>query len=206
MRREASIVSAIWACVALVLAGCSAGPPLRVYMLSEGSASNEATAADPLPPSGAPVVEVARVSLPDYLDSRDLIVRRGDVLERSNTGRWASRLSVGATRLLTAQVMMHLPDAWVTNDSQARAPDYRLIVNVSRLDVTSAGTGVVEADWEIVPRSASEEIIRRRTRFSMNGAVGTDEAVVNFERALLGRLASEIANGIQWRSESKTMG
>jgi uncharacterized protein len=197
----------VWASVALALAGCAAGPPLNLYTLSDGSSSNEAaTAADPPPSRGTPVIEVGRVNLPEYLDSQDLIVRRGDVLERSSTGRWATRLSIAATDLLTTQLTMRLPDAWVTDQPQARPPDYRLMLHIDRLDITGSGTGIVEADWELVPRGAAGVVVRRRIQFSMHGAVGTDEAVVHFERQLLDRLASEIdLNGIQWRSESKTM-
>ncbi len=197
-RARIGIVRGVPLSVALALAGCVAGPPLNLYTLSEGSASSEgamtAAAADPPPAKGAPVIQIARVSMPEYLDSQDLIVRRGDVLERSSTGRWASRLSIAATDLLTAQLTVHTPDAWVTDVPPARAPDYRLIVHIDRLDITSSGTGVLEADWDIVPRAPSGEVIRHRTDFSMQGAVGTDEAVVRLERRLLDRLASEIAS------------
>jgi uncharacterized protein len=192
-RAPIGIALAVCASVAAALAGCAAAPALNLYTLSGGSPSDDSsTALTGPPPRGAPIIEIARVSLPEYLDSRELYVRRGDALERSSTGRWASRLSIAATDLLTTQLMMRLPDAWVTDQPQARTPDYRMIVHIDRLDIMSSGTGVVEADWEIVPRGASGEIIRRRTRFSMNGAVGTDEAVVHFERLLLDRLAGEI--------------
>jgi hypothetical protein len=69
---------------------------------------------------------------------------------------------------------------------------YRLTIHISRLDITNTGTGVVEADWEIVPRSPAGEIIRCQTRFSMSGPVATDQSIARFERALLDRLAGEI--------------
>jgi uncharacterized protein len=191
---------AAWVSTAVALASCAAGPPLTLYTLSDGSTSPEGsiTPADPPAPSGAPVIEIARVSLPEYLDSEDLIVRQGDVLERSRTGRWASRLPVAATDLLTTQLAMRRSDAWITDQPQARPPDYRLIIRIDRLDITSSGTGLVEAHWEIVPRGASQEVIRRRAQFSMTGAVGSDEAVVQLERRLLDRLASEIDSGSPW--------
>jgi uncharacterized protein len=126
------------------------------------------------------------------VDSRDLVVRRGDILERSRTGRWASRLSLATTDLLTARLAMRQSDAWVTDQPQARTSEYRLLVHISRLDITTTGTGTVEAVWEIVPQDAGEAIIRRRIRFTMSGAVGTDEGVARFERSLLERLSSGI--------------
>lgn len=176
--------------VALALAACAAAPPLKIYAFSEDPEVPVTT--DAPPPHGAPLIEVANVTLPAYLDSRDLVVRQGDVLERSSTGRWASRLSLGATELLTARLTTRWPEKWVTDQPQARTADYRLMVHISRLDITTTGTGVVEADWEIVPHGASAEIIRRRIRFTMNGSVATDQDIARFERALLDRLAGEI--------------
>jgi uncharacterized lipoprotein YmbA len=43
------------------------------------------------------VIAVARVTLPDDLDTQDILVRRGSVLESSHTARWASRLSLAVT-------------------------------------------------------------------------------------------------------------
>lgn len=183
----------VWVSIALALVGCTAAPALKLYMLSDSPPSTEgSTAPDPAPPRGALVIQVARLKLPESLDTRDLVLRRGDVLERSSTGRWASRLSIAATDLLTVRLAMRRPDAWVTDQAYMQPPDYRLIVHVDRLDITSSGTGLVEADWEIVPRGATREIIRGRTQFSMQGAVGSDEAVVQFERLLFNKLASEI--------------
>jgi uncharacterized protein len=180
--------------VALVLAGCAAAPPLRVYTLAENPESSGAamTAAEPSPPPGAPVIEIARVTLPDYVDSRDLVLRQGDQLERSSTARWASRLSLATTDLLTARLALRRPDAWVTDQPQVRTPDYRLLVHISRLDITNTGTGTVEAVWEIDPHDACEAVIRHRSHFTMSGAVGTDARVARFERSLLERLSSEI--------------
>lgn len=178
---------------ALALSACAAAPALKTYVLTEGQSGNavQAVAADP-PSHTAAVIEVTRVTLPPYLDSLDLVLRQGDVLERSSTGRWASRLSVGATELLTERLERRQPEAWVTDEPQSRPPDYRLMVRISRLDITRAGTGTVEAYWEIVPSSDSGGIIRGRVRFTMQGSVATDPDVADFERALLVRLADNI--------------
>lgn len=180
--------------VVSMLNACVAAPPLTIYDLSESPTQDAVStvAADPPPSRGMPVIEVARVTLPAYLDSQDLIVRRGDVLERSSTARWASRLSIAATELLTAQLEHRETGAWVTDQAPARTADYRLMVHISRLDITRAGGGVVEADWELVPRGASGQVIRRRIDFTMKGSVTTDPKVATFERALLEHLAEEI--------------
>lgn len=143
------------------------------------------------PPMGrkALVVEVARVSLPDDLDTEDIQVRHGSVLQGSRHGRWASRLSVGATGLLTARLARRRPDALFTDQPQAGAPSYRILVNVSRLDVTAEGAATLEADWQIVPRDPARPARRDRTRLVAMGPVATDRDVV----ALVGTVLDQLA-------------
>jgi hypothetical protein len=174
--------------ILFAFAGCAAGPPLKFYTLSEGSISSDA---QPLA-RGGPVIEVVRVSLPSYADTEDLFVRRGNVIERSPTGRWVSRLSLLATGLLTAQLAASNPDALVTDQPQGRPVDYRIMIHISELDVSSEGQAIVAVDWQIVPRNVGKEIVWNRARFSMSGAVATDQDIVSLERALFRRVAAAI--------------
>lgn len=173
--------------LALLLAAC-ASPPLKLYTLA-------AAPQDPDPPpqrSTGPVIVIDRVSLPGYLDTQDLVVRRGVVLERSLTGRWASRLSVGATDLVTNLLGMRRPDALVINTSPAGQSDYEISIHIGTLDVTSSGTAVVVADWQIVPRATRGPIVRDQIRFTMQGSVANDRSIVRLQTRLFERLASAI--------------
>jgi uncharacterized lipoprotein YmbA len=185
-----------WACrgarpvaAALLLASC-AGPPLTLYTLGTPGLALDAA------PLGrrAVVIEVARVSLPDALDTEDILVRHGSVLRRSEQGRWASRLSAGITRLLVARLAQRRPDALVTAQPQTEAPAYRVLVNISRLDVTAEGTAALEADWQVVPRDPALPPRRDRGAFSATGAVATDRDVVALEGAVLDQLAARIGD------------
>jgi uncharacterized protein len=171
----------------LVLAGC-AGPPLRLYTLSDAS--------DPADPPGsirhiAPVIRVDRVIVPGYLDTQDILVRHGHVLERSPTGRWATRLSIAATELLSARLAMRRPDALVTDESEGGAYDYEIRVDVSELDVMSSGEAILAADWQI-RRRAGAAPIRSRLRLVRHGSVATDASVVQLEAVLFDQLADAI--------------
>jgi uncharacterized lipoprotein YmbA len=173
--------------LALVLVAC-ASPPLKLYTLA---AAPQDPGPPPARPSG-PVIVVDRVSLPAHLDTQDLIVRRGDVLERSPTGRWASRLSVGATDFMTDLLAMRRPDALVTDATPAGEPDYEIRIHVGTFDVTSAGAAVVAADWQIIPRAAHGMIVRDQIRFTMHGSVENDQSVAQFQTRLFERLAAAI--------------
>jgi uncharacterized lipoprotein YmbA len=171
---------------AVLLLTCCAGPPLVLYTLN--------VPAPGAPPPGSPglVIQVARVTVPDELDSQDIIYRNGDILHRSQLGRWASRLSLGITDRLTERLGARRPDALVTDQPQSDTAAYRLLINIGRLDVTAAGTAELDANWTIVPRDAKKPVLRDRVRLTASGPVATDQDVVALVSGLLDRLAAAI--------------
>ena len=183
------------AVIGIPLASCAA-PPVTLYALgASGGGSPGTPPATALQP-GAAVIQLSRVTLPDYLDTQDIMVRRGSVLDSSHTGRWASRLSLGATGLLAARLARTRPDALVTDQPQTTAPTHRLLVNISRFDVAAdtatTGRATLDADWLIVPRDAALPTMRGRITLGVEGPVGSDQDVVAMETTLLSRLADSI--------------
>jgi uncharacterized lipoprotein YmbA len=155
------LFNAVLAASALAVAGCAA-PALSLFTLAAPTAGKPQA---PLP--GKPmVIEVARISLPDEIDSEDMLVRNGPTLIRSSTGRWASRLSLQATDRVTARLAERRPDALVVNRAQAQSPSYRIVINISRLDVLPDGSGVMEADWQIIPSDSAIAALRDRGSFT----------------------------------------
>lgn len=172
---------------ALAVSACAARP-LKLYTLNDPAALGPPGQLRP----GAPVIEVDRLTLPDYIDTLDILLRRGSVLERSDGARWASRLSILATNLLTARLATRAPDALVTDQWRGTAADYRLMVQVTRLDVTTAGVASLNAYWQIIPRNPQLRTVRDRTRIRVTGPVATDQEVVDLETELFERLAGAI--------------
>jgi len=172
---------------ALLLTSCAA-PPLNLYTLNVPSSP-----AEPPPLGSKPtVIEIVRVAVPDELDTQDIVVRNGDRLVRSRQGRWASRLSLGITDRLTERLAAQRPDALITDQPRADPPSYRVLINISRLDVTKAGTATLDANWTILPHDPSRPILRDRVGFSATGPVATDQEVVTQVGSLLDRLAGAI--------------
>jgi uncharacterized lipoprotein YmbA len=172
--------------IALLVAACGA-PPLNLYTLDVPAAAESA------PLGGKPVViEVRRVAIPDYLDTQDILVRAGSTLDRSREGRWASRLSLGATHFLAGRLAERRPDALVTDQPQIGSPDYRIFLTINTFDVTTSGVATLEADWMIVPRNPAAPTRRARARFSATGPVVTDQDVVLLDKTLLQQLANAI--------------
>jgi hypothetical protein len=172
----------------LLLAACAA-PKLTLYTLD--------TAPPELLQPNKPrvVIAVARVTLPDELDTQDIVVRDGSTLRRSSLGRWASRLSLGITDRLTERLGKRYPDALVTDRPLAETPAERVVVNISRLDVTSAGETTLDADWVVVPRDPRRPTSRDRLHVTATGPVATDQDVVTLVGDLLDRLAAAINIG-----------
>jgi uncharacterized lipoprotein YmbA len=132
------------------------------------------------------------VVIPDYLDNQDILVRNGNTLQRSSHGRWASRLSIEVTRYLTGLLAARRPNALVTDQPPVAAPNDRIFITISKLDVTSAGLATLQADWSIVPHNPAQPIRSQRATFTANGPVSTDQEVVVLTQAVLTRLADAI--------------
>ncbi len=172
--------------LALALAGC-AGSAASLYTLGTGQ-----TAAGPMHGQVPVVIAIARVRIPDELDSEDLLVRAGSVLRRSPNGHWATRLSTEVTDRITDRLAARRPDALVTSGDQAQTPDWQIVITLSRLDVSADGHAVLAADWVIVPRDPARPLRRDRAVIALDGAVATDLDVVRPEGALVDGLGQVI--------------
>ena len=183
------IFNASLSAAALALSACAA-PALSLFTLAAPGATRQQA---PLP--GRPmVIEVARVSLPDEIDSEDMLLRAGPTLIRSSTGRWASRLSLQVTDRITARLAERRPDALVVNRAQAQSPSYRIVINIARLDVLSDGSGTLEADWQIIPADGAIPAFRDRGRFS---AQQDASKAVSLLVAAIGDLLDQLASAIK---------
>jgi uncharacterized lipoprotein YmbA len=172
------------------LTACAA-PPLKVYTLDA-----PAVVVDTGPAQTQASLEVWRIVLPDYLDTQDIVLREGSQIKRSNHARWASRLSIGATDLVTARLAAARPDLFITDQPLVSPARYRLFINISRLDVSWDGTASLAADWTIVPRDNRRPELHERTAFALTGPVKTDADVVGLTNAVLDELAVRIERDV----------
>lgn len=180
-----------WVSLGLLVSACAA-PPLTLYTLGAPAVAVGAEGN----PADAPTLEVRRVALPDYLDTQDIVTRDGSTIARSGTGRWASRLSLGATDLITARLAAARPDLFVTDQTVIGAPAIRLFVTISRLDVSAAGQAALAAAWTIEPHDPRQPILRDRATVTLQGPAKTDAEVVALTNGLLDQLAARIATDL----------
>ena len=180
--RAAAVIASV------LLTNSCASPPLSLYTLEPSDALASAV---PFSHPGA-VIEIRRVVIPDYLDNQDILVRNGNTLQRSSRGRWASRLSTEVTRYLTGLLAARRPNALVTDQPPVETSQDRIFITISKLDVTSSGVAMLQANWTIVPHNAAQPVRSQRALFTANGPVNTDHDVVVLTQAVLMRLADAI--------------
>lgn len=173
---------------------CSlSGPPPAEYVLGTMPAATPTT----LPQTGLPVVEVKRIQVPDYLDTTDILERRGNQLVPSSTGRWGERLSIGMTRAVTASLAARLPSMVVTATLPAGRPARQIFVDVAAFESRPDHHVVLVARWTILDGTTRQVLTAGQV--SLIEAIGgtDDSAVVAAMSHALEDLADRIAAGIE---------
>ncbi|HXP95470.1 MAG TPA: PqiC family protein [Telmatospirillum sp.] len=175
---------------ALLLTGCgSLSPAPRVYVLGY-----------PMPPAvtvrsetGLPIAELKTVSIPDYLDSTDILRRTGpNEITASPTGQWGERLSRGLTDALASALSKRLPDLVVTTAPTA-TPAHRIFVDIESLDIGTEGRCLLEGRWRITDDNRQNSSTNGQGLFSETAASIDDSAVVMALTRIVDQLAEQVA-------------
>jgi uncharacterized lipoprotein YmbA len=180
--------------VLLLVTGCASGPPPRVYVLGGPENPIPGTTSD----AGRPVVTLRRVSLPDYLDTTDILLRDGrSEVKASPTGRWGERLSVGITRGLAEALTKRLPAVVIDQDSSVREPARTLLISIDAFDIEANSRCVLTAHWTILGEDRRNLAVGERATIVTSARrpedVAADSAVVTAMADALDQLADHIA-------------
>jgi hypothetical protein len=190
IRWRAAAVAAI---TLLGLSGCLSSPPPRTYILGYPADAGPVTRTQ----TGRPVVEVKPVSVPDYQDTRDILVRTGvNELVASPTGRWGDRLSVGITRALTAALAKRLPNMDVTASPPVSPAAQQVVVDVDTFEIRDGGPCLLGARWSIVDRGGRRSTTSDYARFAVDANGRNDAHVAAAMTQAVDRLADRIASAL----------
>jgi uncharacterized lipoprotein YmbA len=143
------------------------------------------------------VIEVPPVRVPDYLDTTDLLVREGNQLVPSKTGRWAERLSVGVTRDLAASLAARLPNVSVTTAAPVEPPLRQVLVDVTNFETSANREIVLVARWTITDGAGRATLVSERTALVEPLASMNDSVVVAAMSHQVEELADRIAAAVQ---------
>lgn len=186
-------LSAFLGTATLGIDGCSLSGPLpNEYLLSAMPAATATTVRQ----TGLPVVELKRVQLPDYLDTTDILQRRGIQLIPSPTGRWGERLSVGMSRALTASLAARLPRMVVTATPPVERPSWQILVDVADFESRADKQVVLVARWSVADGASRHIIVAEQTSLVEPVAGTDDSALVTAMSHAVQNLADQIAAGI----------
>jgi uncharacterized protein len=182
---------------AVIGTGCFGSKPTRFYMLSTVEPAAGTSVASG---GGVRVIAVGPVSIPDYVDRPQIVLRESaNQVQIASFDNWAGALSDMIDRVLLEDLSAQLPNDHVVAFPQGGAAvfDYRVAVQLSRFDVSTAGEAVVTASWRVWDRLGTKTRLTTSatTRAESAGATYQDR-VAALSRALAD-LATEIARSLQ---------
>ncbi|RPI08700.1 MAG: membrane integrity-associated transporter subunit PqiC [Zetaproteobacteria bacterium] len=179
--------------------GCLGGvsAPTRFYTLVP--MAGPPTEAIPISAERGPAIGVGPVTLPGYLDRREIVTRRGrDEVELGEFDHWSEQLKDGATRVLGENLAILLRTERVVLLSRrgSHPVRYQVAVDVARFEGAVGAAVTLEARWRILGGDGKELALRRSTVTEVVGAPGYGALVAAMSRAL-GALSQDIATAIR---------
>jgi uncharacterized protein len=174
--------------VMVALSGCGEPEP-QIYVLGHGASIGQSESSQ----LNNPVVDVRPIRIPDYLDNKNMVVRRADGrIVASQDARWGERLSLGVTRAVTTSLATRLPRLAVMS-SPPGTPQWRVLIDIDAFEVQSTGRCVLAGRWSVWVGGGERKL--RDERFAMSAPVdnGTDAEIVAAMTQLVDRLATDVA-------------
>ena len=189
----------------LALTGCLGGPsgPTNFYMLSPLSPSQAGTAAASA--EGRIRIGLVTVVVPEYLNRNEIVVNLDNTVYRlAEFNQWAEPLNNNLTRVLEENLTNLLRgdsiDVFLASDSSIPA-DYRLEVDVLRLDGNLGGQVALISQWALLETEDGGLILMRRSEYQELAADQTVKELVLAQSRMIENLSRDIAAVIK-----KTLG
>jgi uncharacterized lipoprotein YmbA len=137
---------ALLTAVVLGLAACASTPhtePTRLLLSYDGAA--------PIASTAKATLVVRAVTVPDYLDRRNLVYRSGAELKEYPDAQWAERPAKAITRYLTQALSAQRSDYAVQALTTASgvAPDAALTLVIDRFEAEQGGTVQLRGSWTL---------------------------------------------------------
>jgi len=185
----------------LALAGCLGGPsgPTNFYMLSPMSPSQAGTSAATA--EGRIRIGLATVVVPEYLNRNEIVFNLDNtVYQLAEFNQWAEPLNDNLTRVLAENLTNLLRedsiDVFQASDSSIPA-DYRLEVDVLRLDGNLGGQAALISQWVLLEAEEDELVLMRRSEYQEQAADNTYKGLVLAKSRTVETLSRDIAAAIK---------
>ena len=185
----------------LALAGCLGGPsaPTNFYMLSPLSPSQAGTSAATA--EGRIRIGLETVVVPEYLNRNEIVFNLDNtVYQLAEFNQWAEPLNVNLTRVLaenlTNLLRGDLIDVFLASDSSIPL-DYRLEVDVIRLDGNLGDQVTLVAQWALLEGEEDDLKLMRRSEYHEPAADKTYKGLVLAQSRTVEKLSRDIAAAVK---------
>lgn len=149
-----------------------------------------------------PVIGVTPVSLPDYLDTPQIVGRTTrNTLDRADFHNWGASLADNFADILADNLGVMIPTSRVTvlpGDPFFRH-DFQVSVDVSKFERDVDGLVTLIARWALFGGDGLEVIAMQRSVFRQPAPVGDYDAIVAAMSTTVAQLSAEIAAAIASR-------
>lgn len=181
----------------LVLSACGSTPKASYYTLTESPMK--------MPGAGkVPSIVVAPAVLPDIVDRPQMVVRTASnsvlLLEQH---RWADSLRQEISRVIAGDLGRQLDSSRVValvDAVQTPDTDFRLLLQVQRLDTTPGEGVALDINWQLIPRAGKAYSGRSAVNELVTKSTTADDgfgALIAAHRRALDQVAAEIAAAVR---------
>lgn len=195
--------AAITALALSVLMGCARSPATQFYMLfSPGTAPEMKPYASVSDFRTAGPRVAVFITVPAYLDRPQMVIRRGNNVDVQIEAyhEWSEPMADGVTRVLCEGLSASLASRGgaVFPLRSAMPADWRISVDVTRLDGAPGGEAVLDALWSLSSARDSPDTPVASGRFVSCMEAGNDmNALVAAQSILLARFAQALADELK---------
>lgn len=185
----------------LALAGCLGGPsaPTNFYMLSPMSVSQAGTSA--AAGEGRIRIGLSTVVVAEYLNRNEIVVNLDNTLyQLAEFNQWAEPLNDNLTRVLAENLTNLLREESIAiflSTESSISPDYRLEIDVLRLDGNLGDKVMLFAQWALLETEEDELIVLRRSEYQEQDADNTYKGLVMAKSRMVEELSRDIADAVK---------
>lgn len=189
MMRRAFLSMAVVLCG--VAAGCASTPQPQLFVLSPTAAQGAA--------STGPSVAIGPVTIPSVVNRPQIVVGTGaNEVRIDEFHRWASPLQDNLSLVIALDLarLLGTTDVSASQPAAGLDPDYRIAVDVQRIESTLGKAALLDAIWTV--RSTRRGALKKGHSI-VDERVADDsyDALVAAHSRAVGRLSADIADAIR---------
>lgn len=180
----------VFAILLLALTGCGTTPSPKFYLLEAFAPATLTTSTDKLP-----IIVLAPVRIPHYLDRAQIVTASGDNgYQLSELNRWAEGLDHNITRVLQQDLSQLVP-ANVLPAAPADSTPLKLAITILEFHVTAQGQASLKAQWQL---NRGNQIVSLQQQNYLEPASNSDyQKMVAALNACLRRMSGDVAKSVQ---------